>query len=335
MRHTRRSFLHTAGQATLAAGAVLRASDTARASTQATGAAPKPGAGAAGHASATAPLGGTLCLFSKHLPDLHGRDLAKTVKGLGFAGIDLTVRPKGHVLPERAAADLPRVIEAIRAEGVDVTMITTAQTTVREPETEPIVKTAGALKIPYFKPGYYLYELKDVRADVQRAGRELAQLASLTQRHGVVLGYHNHEGNVGGPIWDMVSMIDPLDPQWVGYYYDVRHAVVEGGNVGWKVATELVLPRLKMIAIKDCFWEKGANGKWKARHCPMGQGMVDWPAYLGRLMQANYTGPISLHVEYPIAGASDRERQDNTIKAIQDDLAFLTRAIRQVSEASA
>ena len=60
------------------------------------------------------------CLFSKHLPELSWSDLGKAVKDSGFAGVDLTVRTGGHVLPERAATDLPRAIDAITAQGVKV-----------------------------------------------------------------------------------------------------------------------------------------------------------------------------------------------------------------------
>ena len=34
-----------------------------------------------------------------------------------------------------------------------------------------------------------------------------------------------------------------------------------------------------MIAVKDFFWEKTATG-WRIRNCPMGEGMVNWKAYL-------------------------------------------------------
>ena len=57
---------------------------------------------------------GTYCLFSKHLPNLNWQKLGQTVKKLGFGGVDLTVRPQGHVLPERAAEDLPKAVAAIR-----------------------------------------------------------------------------------------------------------------------------------------------------------------------------------------------------------------------------
>src|SRR5688572_31266570 len=51
---------------------------------------------------------GSLCFFSKHLPRMNARELARTLKGLGFDGVDLTVRPGGHVDPKRVAIDLDR-----------------------------------------------------------------------------------------------------------------------------------------------------------------------------------------------------------------------------------
>ena len=68
---------------------------------------------------------GTICFFSKHLPLMDARNLGRTVKRLGFDGVDLTVRPKGHIEPARVAEDLPPFVEGIRSEGVSVPMITT------------------------------------------------------------------------------------------------------------------------------------------------------------------------------------------------------------------
>src|ERR1017187_1643623 len=103
---TRRAF--TLGGATL--GAQLQG--TLRATPQVPAEAPRP-----------AP---TICLLSKHLATIHYAELGGVLKDLGFAGCDLTVRPGGHVEPALSAADLYRAVEAIRAEGVEVPMITTA-----------------------------------------------------------------------------------------------------------------------------------------------------------------------------------------------------------------
>ena len=54
----------------------------------------------------------TACVFSKHLQFLDYEEVGKTAKNMGFDGIDLTVRPRGHVLPERVEDDLPRAVQA-------------------------------------------------------------------------------------------------------------------------------------------------------------------------------------------------------------------------------
>ena len=99
--------------------------------------------------------------------------------------------------------------------------------------------------------------------------------------------------------------MDRLDPKWAGYYFDPRHAVAEGGGGAWKAATHLVAPRMKMMSLKDFYWEKTAKG-WVIRNCPMGDGAVDW-AWFGKVLaEARFAGPISLHFEYEIPGR-DRE----------------------------
>lgn len=280
------------------------------------------------------PYTGKLCFFSKALPEMDWHQLAQSVKRVGFDGIDLTVRPGGHVLPERAEEDLPKAVSAIRAEGLEVPMITTALVSAADPTARPILSTAGKLAIPLYKPGYYLYDFVDVRKELENAGNEFRKLAELGKQFGIQVGYHNHEEYIGAPVWDMATVIEPLDPKWVGYYFDVRHAVAEGGVAGWKIATNLVAPRLKMVAAKDFYWERTATKGWQTRNCPLGEGMVDWKYYLHAVARAGFQGPISLHLEYEIPGATPAAREDNTLKAAQRDLEFLKARVREAYGAS-
>src|SRR5215470_2979904 len=270
---------------------------------------------------------GEILLFSKHLPSMDWTRMAKAVKRLGFGGIDLTVRPGGHVPPERAAEDLPKAVAAIRAEGLSVPMITTALTSVQDPTAKSILETAGKLSIPFFKPGYYRYSFADVRGELQKAMNDFRSLTEMSKQSGVQCGFHNHEGYVGAQIWDVAPTIDQLDPKWVGYYFDIRHAVAEGGVAGWKIALNLIAPRIKMIAVKDSYWEKTSKG-WRQVNCPLGHGMVDWKAYFKALRDANFRGPISLHLEYDIPGATTAAQEENTLAAAQQDLEFLKATIQ-------
>jgi sugar phosphate isomerase/epimerase len=275
---------------------------------------------------------GAICLFSKHLPTMDWARMAQAVKKLGFGGIDLTVRPGGHVLPERASEDLPKAVAAIRAEGLSAPMITTALTSAHDPNAIPILSTAGKLSIPFFKPGYYKYSFADVRGDLQKAMNDFRSLTEVSKRSGVQCGFHNHEGYVGAQLWDVAQTIDQLDPKWVGYYFDIRHAVAEGGVAGWKIALNLAAPRIKMIAVKDSYWEKSGKG-WRQVNCPLGQGMVDWKAYFKALREANFQGPISLHLEYEIPGATTTAQEENTLAAAQRDFEFLKGQLQEAYQA--
>src|SRR5205814_8116826 len=51
-------------------------------------------------------------IFSKHLQFLNYHDMAEAAAEMGFDGIDLTVRPSGHVLTERVETDMPKAVEA-------------------------------------------------------------------------------------------------------------------------------------------------------------------------------------------------------------------------------
>jgi L-ribulose-5-phosphate 3-epimerase len=263
-----------------------------------------------------------LCFFSKHLPELNWADLARNTRQLGFDGIDLTVRKGGHVLPERANEDLPKAAAAIRDEGLDIPMITTDVLSGNS-VAQDVISTAGKLAIPFLKPGYYYYRFVDIRRELAEVAARFGELAELGARHGVQVGFHNHAGYVGAPVWDIARFIDGLDTRWAGYYFDACHAVTEGGEAGWKIAATLVATRIKMIAVKDFYWEKTATKGWQPTMCPLGEGMVPWPAFFQILSKAGFQGPISLHLEYEIPGSTASARQENTMVAARRDLAFL------------
>lgn len=274
------------------------------------------------------PFAGPLCLFSKPLPEMAWPALAKAAKSVGFDGIDLTVRPGGHVRPERAAEDLPKAVGIIRQEGLQVPMITTALTSVDDPTARAILSTAGKLSIPYFKPGYYQYKMANVRRELDEAGSQFRGLVALSRQCGIQAGYHNHEEYIGAPVWDMASVMETLDPKWAGFYFDPRHAVAEGGVGGWKIATNLVMTRLKMVAIKDFRWEKMEKG-WMDNNCPLGEGMVDWRYFTKVLASSAFQGPISLHLEYEVPGETQAAQEENKLAALRRDLQFLKARLRE------
>ena len=280
------------------------------------------GAAALAPFAAAAPTRPEICIFSKHMAQFQWDELGRTAKQMGFDGVDLTVRKGGHVAPENAAADLPRAAEAVRAHGLSLPMITTGITSADDPTARPALATAAKLKIPFWKPGYFRYDMKDVEASVEKARQATAGLAALCREYGIVAGFHNHSGDhIGSAVWDIRYIIHDLDPKWIGYYYDPAHATIEGGLAGWRISQNMAEKRMKMVALKDFYWAKDKAGKWKLTWCPMGEGMVNWAEVFKSFAAARFTGPLSLHVEYDPA---------DELAAIAKDLAFIK---KQVAEA--
>jgi L-ribulose-5-phosphate 3-epimerase len=308
---TRRNFLQSTP---LVAGAVALSAGLAKS------------APAAAHGA----FRGTLCFFSKPVPQLDWQELAGSARRAGFGGIDLTVRAGGHVLPERVATDLPQAVESIRGAGLEVPMITTELLAAEDRAAEPILSAASSLAIPFLKPGYYHYKFVNVLTELEEAGRRFRGLVQLAGKYGIQVGYHNHDGYIGAPTWDMARVIEPLNERWCGYYFDLSQATTEGGVGGWKIAANLVMPRLKMIAAKDFVWKQVAGHRWEPENCPLGQGMSHWKEFLQTLAQSDFHGPITIHEEYSIPGVSDdqgialsRDKAPEVMAAAKTDLEYL------------
>lgn len=285
------------------------------------------------------PFRGTLCFFSKPIPQLSWPELAESAKRAGFGGVDLTVRKGGHVLPERVTSDLPQAVAAIRDAGLEVPMITTELLSSDDPTAQPILSAASKLSIPFLKPGYYHYKFVNVLRELEAAGQRFRTLVELAAKQGIQVGYHNHDGYIGAPTWDMARVIGPLDPKSCGYYFDLSQATTEGGVGGWKIAANLVVPRLKMIAAKDFLWKEIGPHRWEAENCPIGEGMSHWKEFFQTLAQSDFHGPITVHEEYSIPGVSDsqgialsRATAPQVMAAAKRDLDYLKSLIGEAYE---
>lgn len=242
-------------------------------------------------------------VFSKHLQFLNYNDMADAAARIGFDGVDLTVRPKGHVLPERVADDLPKAVEAIRRSGLSHTMMTTAVEDASKSTDKKVLETASNLGIDFYRMNWLRYpEGKTIPEAVVQFQQTIKDLGQLNKKLGIVGCYQNHSGNLAGAsLWELWDMLQKADQEHMGVQYDIRHAVVEGG-LSWKNGLRLIQPYVKILAIKDFVWEK-RNGSYAVKNVPLGEGMVDFKTYFTLLKEHNINVPVSLHYEYPLGGA--------------------------------
>jgi L-ribulose-5-phosphate 3-epimerase len=238
-------------------------------------------------------------IFSKPLQWLNYDALAEILVESGAEGIDLSVRPGGHVLPENVETDLPKAVEAARKKGLKIDMIVTAIRKADENYTERILKTASSLGIKYYRLGEINYEDSvEIMATLKRINSEFRKLAGLNSKYKIHGAFQNHTGiRVGASVWDIYEILKDLDSEFIGCQYDVRHAVVEGGQ-SWVNGFRLVSPWVKCTDIKDFKWSQ-TNGKWAPESVPIGEGMVNFDEYFKLVKKYNVSGPVSIHLEYP------------------------------------
>ena len=248
-------------------------------------------------------------VFSKHLQFLNYQDLCEAVMEMGFDGIDLTVRPKGHVLPEKVKDDLPSVVEKMTQVGLKPSLMTTAIKTADDPLTQPILATASKLGFQLYRLGYYKYDKTlSIPASLKIIIGQVIALAQLNGSLKITGAYQNHAGTqVGASIWEIWQMLEDLDKKHLGCQYDIRHATVEGGQ-SWQTGLKLIKPKINSIVLKDFRWEKTGRN-WKLINTPIGEGMVDFLTYFKTLKKYQINAPISMHFEYDMGGAEHGDRK--------------------------
>ena len=232
--------------------------------------------------------------FVKFIQELSYTELAETIQRLGFQGIEATVRPGGHVLPERVEDDLPRLVEALDARGLKVLVMASDVNDATDQLSRKVLRTASKLGIKRYRMAYYRYDLgQPVLPQLDSLRSAVRDLAALNKELGLTAVYQNHSGasNVGASIWDLRRLLEPIPVEQIGVAFDIRHATVEGG-LAWPVSWSLMQPHLQAVYVKDFVWD----GR-KPRNVPLGTGQVD-PRFFPMMRQIDPAIPVSLHIEY-------------------------------------
>jgi sugar phosphate isomerase/epimerase len=238
--------------------------------------------------------------FTKPFQKFSASQTAEFVASVGWDGVEIPLRAKGQVEPERAPDELPLFTEALRQHKRDVHLVATDITSMKTPHAETVLRTLAKLGIKRFRLGHIMYRPDQSPAErLKEIAPELKDIAAACKGLGLQAGFQNHSGAryVGAPVWDVYSMIESLDPKHIGFCFDIGHATVEGG-LSWPTEARLAEPFYTAVVVKDFVWKKEATG-WKDAWCPLGQGMVNRTFFDG-LKKSSYRGPISQHHEYKI-----------------------------------
>ncbi len=259
--------------------------------------------------------GRKIAVFTKFLENLSFDELAETIAPLDVAGLEAPLRKGGHIQPEELSEKLPAFVKALAKKDLKVMIMASSINSVdKNGLAEKQLRAAAESGITKYRLEHLKYDLsKPIKPQVANFKARLEDLAALNKETGVQGLYQNHRGGnyVGGPIWDMVEMLEDTDPAHLGMAFDFAHATVEGANA-WEMNFRRAAPHIGAVFFKD-YKLNGRN--WSA--CPIGEGVVNPDA--GKLVSKTLPKevPVSIHIEYVKGGDVVKK----TVEAMGNDVA--------------
>lgn len=115
------------------------------------------------------------------------------------------------------------------------------------------------------------------------------KVAELAARYGVRATVETHMGQLCPSIHKAVEFLKGLDPQHVGIMWDPGNQVCEGSEVP-EMAIDIAGDYLAEVHVKNMCHFRDEEGAWKARSCPVPDGVADWPRIVAALKAAGYEG---------------------------------------------
>jgi L-ribulose-5-phosphate 3-epimerase len=248
-----------------------------------------------------------LSLVSRHIQWTSPENGIAIAKEAGFPGILWTVRGGAHIEAAQVETELPRIVKLTRDAGLETPMIITAIGDVNADRAEPILATMQSLGIRLYRAVTPRYDYKTpIGPQLDACHKKIAALARLNEKYNVTAAFHTHAyaNTIGGSGWDLIMVVQDVDPRYVGLNYDIGHVTAKGGY-GWRESVRDAGPYLHSVSIKDFYWQKQAKvppGQypWRTKFVKPGDGMVDFSGFFRYLQSIGFKGPLENYFEYSV-----------------------------------
>ncbi len=271
----------------------------------------------------------TICAFTESFQDRPIPEVCRLYREMGLDGLDLTVRPGGHITPEDAPRLLPNAAHAAKDHGVSISMLTTGITEVNAVN-ERLVATAGEQGIRRIKLGYFPYgKFGTLRQQLDDIRHQLDDISQMTHKHGVLTCVHIHSGEtIPSHGTQLYLLLKDMPPDMIGAYVDPMHMTIEGGQGGWKQGLDLLAPWIRISSIKNFQW-RGVNADESGQHrlrpvkVPITDGQADLRAFLATLKSLGKGEVLTLHSEYKGGNSFKDLSTQECIEQTKADFAYL------------
>jgi len=244
-------------------------------------------------------------------------ELAQHVARLGFAGVELPVRPGFAVNPENVGTELPRAARIMAEAGLKIASIA-------GPTDERTIAACAAAGVPVIRICIGPAPDEPYMRAMDRLMREFDALVPLLDRNRVTIGIQNHVGRYVCDAMGLRYLTARFDARHVAAVWDAAHNALAGEEPDY--ALDIIWDHLCMVNLKNAFWTR-ANGpeadvaRWKLHWTTGRHGLADWPRVAAELKRRGYRGVVCLTAEYSHGEMVDR--------LIAEDLAWASSLFEQ------
>ncbi|HUT59829.1 MAG TPA: sugar phosphate isomerase/epimerase [Phycisphaerae bacterium] len=249
-------------------------------------------------------------VFTKPWKDKTLAELFAFVKGLGFDGVELPVRPGFQVSPETIAEGLPAAARIAADCGLRIG-------SVAGPTDEKTISACASAGVPLIRIMARIPPETDYFSAVAEHQRQWDRLVPLLDKHGVALGVQHHCWRYIANAMQLHCAIAKYDPRQVCAVWDPAHTGL-GGEME-DIALDILWSHLRLVNLKNAYYQRtDKEGTpvpgWEAIWTTGPNGRASWPKVADELRKRGYRGDLCLTAEYTDRDATDR--------LIAEDLAY-------------
>ncbi len=186
-------------------------------------------------------------------------------------------------------------LDSIRLSGGVVSDELWAQNFDRAIQVADLAGSLG-LAVVSFHAGFIPHERED--PDFQKLADRVRQFAQRFDAHGITLLMETGQESADS----LLAFLHAVEQPNLGVNFDPANMILYG--MGDPIAAlRTLLPHVKQVHIKDAL-AADAPGSW-GKEVPVGQGQVDWPAFVNVLRDGRYAGDLVIEREAGPQRAAD------------------------------
>ncbi len=229
-------------------------------------------------------------------------ELGHCIHGLGFAGVELPVRPGYQVEPDGVERGLPAAARTLAEFGLRIDSVAgpTDLRTIAACAEAGVRLIRVCIGIPPNR-GYL-----DHQRQIQR---QFARLVPALDRYGVAIGVQNHAGRDVANAMGLRHLVGPFDPTHVCAVWDPAHCALAGEVP--ELAADILWSHLRLVNLKNGIWDRRSPPQARyAQYRPVWvggrEGLCPWPAVVEQLRRRHYAGTVCLTAEYSDPSSLER-----------------------------